>query len=246
MKYRVAIVDDSKKDVNALEVRLEQHDSFRVIGKAYNKNSGFHLVKEEKPDLLFLDVSLSDGEGLSLLKMLKPVVDWPMKVVFYTANRSYLIQAIRESAFDYLQKPFKEDELEQILSRYIESVQVSNVAFQRIEKSHVLMVKNDKNEIQFLRLQDIGYFIYNSTKKMWNAYLSDKTSVSLKKGVVSVDILALHPRFTQVHSSYIINLNYLMKVSGNKCVLYPPFDDAKGLTVSRAHLKELMDMFQVL
>ena len=57
MKYRVAIVDDSKKDVNALEVRLEQYDSFREIGKAYNKNSGFHLVKEEKPDLLFLDVN---------------------------------------------------------------------------------------------------------------------------------------------------------------------------------------------
>ena len=115
MKYRVAIVDDNKKDVSTLEVRIEQYDSFRVIGKAYNKNSGFHLVKEEKPDLLFLDVSLSDGEGLSLLKKLKPEVDWPMKVVFYTANPSYLIQAVRESAFDFLQKPFKEDELELIL-----------------------------------------------------------------------------------------------------------------------------------
>ena len=246
MKYRVAIVDDSKKDVSILEAQLEQFDSFRVIGKAYNKVSGLHLVKEEKPDLLFLDVNLSDGEGLNLLKSLKPAVDWPMKVVFYTAQGSYMLQAIRESAFDYLLKPSKEEDLEQILSRYIESVQVSNVAFQRIEKSHVLMVKNYQNEIQFLRLQDIGYFTYHSTKKLWNAYLSDKTSVSLKKGVISEDILALHPRFTQIHSSYIINLNYLMKVSGNKCVLYPPFDDATGLTVSRAHLRELMDMFQVL
>ena len=42
-----------------------------------------------------------------------------MKVVFYTAYNQYMIHAIRESAFDYLLKPFHHKELEEILARFM-------------------------------------------------------------------------------------------------------------------------------
>lgn len=58
--------------------------------------------------------------GLDLLREMRDCVAWNMRVVFYTAYDKYMIQAIREAAFDYLLKPFGEQELKDILTRFVE------------------------------------------------------------------------------------------------------------------------------
>ena len=45
---------------------------------------------------------------MELLQEIRDSVSWNMRIVFYTAYDKYMIQAIREAAFDYLLKPFEE------------------------------------------------------------------------------------------------------------------------------------------
>ena len=61
--------------------------------------------------------------GVELLTGDTHYVSWNMRVVFYTAYDKYMIQAIREAAFDYLLKPFDERDLKEILTRFTQQVE---------------------------------------------------------------------------------------------------------------------------
>lgn len=61
--------------------------------------------------------------GMELLQEIRDSVSWNMRIVFYTAYDKYMIQAIREAAFDYLLKPFEEQELRDILARFVEQAE---------------------------------------------------------------------------------------------------------------------------
>ena len=55
-----------------------------------------------------------------------------------------------------------------------------------------------------------------------------------------------NPCFVQIHQSYIININYLMMIKENRCVMFPPFENITELQVSKKFRKELQDRFYLL
>lgn len=107
-RFRVVIVDDDDVSLENLDFSLRKDTRFQVEGVARNGKQGKKVITKVRPDLLFLDVEMPDMTGMELLQDIRDSISWNMKVVFYTAYDKYMIQAIRESAFDYLLKPFEE------------------------------------------------------------------------------------------------------------------------------------------
>lgn len=127
-KYKVVIVDDDDVALENLSFELWKDARFSLEGTARNGRKGKKLIMKVQPDLLFLDVEMPDMTGLELLQEIRDYVSWNMRVVFYTAYDKYMIQAIREAAFDYLLKlnPEKPD------------VPLNkNDAFQKVQKRRV-------------------------------------------------------------------------------------------------------------
>ena len=122
-KYKVAIVDDDEVSLENLSFELRKDNRFSVSGTARNGKQGKKLITKVQPDLLFLDVEMPDMTGLELLQEMRDSIAWNMRVVFYTAYDKYMIQAIREAAFDYLLKPFEELDLREILARFVKQVE---------------------------------------------------------------------------------------------------------------------------
>ena len=112
------IVDDDNPSIRLLADRLKAYPDVRVVATAGNGEEGWNTVLRYKPDLLFLDVELSDTSGLEFLSSLDRHIDWDMKVVFYTSYEKYLLPALRLQAFDYLLKPVSDSELSLIMDRY--------------------------------------------------------------------------------------------------------------------------------
>ena len=83
-----------------------------VEGKGHNVNDGVQLIKEIKPELVFLDVEMPNGRGFDLLTHFP---DKDFEVVFITAFNHYAIKAIKFSAVDYILKPIN-------INEFIESV----------------------------------------------------------------------------------------------------------------------------
>lgn len=109
--YKILIIDDDEYSADNLCLELKRYGQLVVEGIARNGSNGKKMIDKLRPDILFLDVELPDMKGIELLEQINSCVTWNMQVIFYTAYDKYMINAIRESAFDYLLKPIDRTEL---------------------------------------------------------------------------------------------------------------------------------------
>lgn len=252
-KYKVVIVDDERTAIDALRRELEPYHEFEVKGIASNGAKGKKMIMELHPDLLFLDVELPDILGLNLLSEIRDDVLWDMKVVFYTSYDKYLLQALRESAFDFLLKPFEPEELSLIIERYrksMTSVLIPPPSFassvSAVMPQQGMFMISTVTGFKLLRLEEIGFFEYLKDKRQWQVVLFNQTRLNLKRNTKAEDIISYSPVFVQISQSAIINVNYLAMIDGKCCQLYPPFHDKGDLVISRSFLKELQERFFVM
>ena len=252
-KYRVVIVDDERTAIEALRKELAGYRDFEIIGTASNGVKGKKIIMDLRPDLLFLDVELPDVLGLNLLSEIRDEVIWNMKVVFYTSYDKYLLQALRESAFDFLLKPFEREELKVIIERYRKSVTTNilsppafSAAVGALMPQQGMFMISTVTGFKLLRLEEIGYFEYIKDKRIWQVVLLNQAQLSLKRNSRAEDIVSYSPAFMQISQSAIVNINYLAMIDGKCCQLYPPFHDKNDLVISRSFLKDLQDRFFVL
>ena len=96
-----------------------------------------------------------------------------------------------------------------------------------------------------MHISDIGFFRYNSKRKLWEAITRDNTVVTLKKTSSATDILNLSPKFIQTHQSYIVNIDYVLLIGKSKVNLFAPFQDAEVM-VGRIYLKNLQNRLHFL
>lgn len=248
-QYKVIIVDDDEYSADNLCLELKKYARLSIEGLARNGVNAKKLLEKVHPDLLFLDIELPDMLGMELLEQVRRGVTWDMQVVFYTAYDKYMINAIRESAFDYLLKPIDKKELEIIIGRFMQKAEETASASPTIPPcaytpgEHTFMISTPTNDLRILRATDIGFFRYNSERKLWEVVLNNQSSLMLKKNTTAEQIKGYDTCFVQIHQSYIINVNYLMMIKENHCVMFPPFENVTELQVSKKYKKELQDKF---
>ena len=104
---RAIIIDDIELARKSLMKDVQEVCSnVELVGEASGVVSGLKLIKDEDPDLVFLDIDMEDGTGFDLLDILG---EKKLKVIFVTASNDQAIKAFRVSAVDYLLKPVDQD-----------------------------------------------------------------------------------------------------------------------------------------
>ena len=105
MKYKVYIVEDEKPARERLQNFISNYPEFETIGFSVSGKKAAIEIDALKPDLIFLDIQLTDITGIDLLHLIssKPLV------IFTTAYNDYAIKAFDLQAIDYLLKPFSEE-----------------------------------------------------------------------------------------------------------------------------------------
>jgi len=242
-KYNVIIIDDDSVSLTCLEGELSFHKDMTVVAKAKDNNMGRKKILKYRPDLLFLDVELPDGFGYNLLETIRDQIKWKMKVIFYTAHDDYMLQAIRNSAFDYLMKPFDSNELNLMLNRFREDFVKSKmeipILLSGVSNSFLIATPLGYRKVHF---NEIGYFEYNKDKRSWQAMLVDKSSLTLKVNTKAESILNVSETFFKISKQHIINLSYLSIIDDGRCFLLDPFNDTR-LSISRDSLKNLHNKY---
>lgn len=117
MAYRILIVDDSPVLRLMLREMLEIQ-GHRIVGEADSAASALKAYKELKPQLVTLDISLPDKDGLAVLKELRQL-DTSASVVIITGNNQKAIeqQALNLKALGVLHKPFDQEELSALMDQ---------------------------------------------------------------------------------------------------------------------------------
>ena len=244
-QYIALIIDDDSTATSELRKGLAAHPEFTVAGSATTATAGEQLLFRLRPDILFLDVELPDMQGVAFLNAIKERIDWRMSVVFYSMHSKYILSALREAAFDYLLKPFEQEELDGIIARYKENISKPQpLTAQQPQQGNALkncFLAATITGYRMIHVEEIGYFEHKGLRKQWHAHLSSGESLCLKRGTSAETILGYSPAFIQISQSCIVNANCLAMICGNECKLYPPFDEADKLTISRNYLKKLQE-----
>lgn len=245
------IVDDDQVAIDELKRGLSKHSSsIDIIGECYNAQTAKETIIEVRPEILFLDIELPDTKGIELLNSIKGLVDWDMIVIFYSAHSRYILNAMRESAFDFLLKPFCQEELDGILDRIYQAKKDND--FRNIleipEKDFIQgsFIAATVTGYRIIKLDEIGYFTHQGICKQWYANLVSGESLCLKRGTSAENILGYSQLFFQISQSAIVNINYLAAIDGKDCTLIPPFDKVSNLKISRNFLKKLQEKLNLI
>lgn len=253
-KIKTVIIDDDEECIIDMKNKLIQFPEIEVTAVASKYRQAINILMNESFNLLFLDIEMPGKNGFELLEECRKAGKNGFSVIFHTAYDKYVIQALRESALDYILKPVKPEELKNAIERF----KIKNSAVKQTPeitgngKSEIIALPTatgmrftDRNSIVMLSWSCGGYF----DKKCWTAMLSDRTEVKLKSGTSARDILDNlgGNSFIRISPSVILNIGYLAAIeyADRECLLLPPFGDIR-VTVSRSNLAEIREKFDLL
>lgn len=247
-KMVVFVVDDNKVALETLANDLLNCPEIEAVHTFESYAEATLPLFEEQPDVIFLDIEMPGKSGLEFLNSVRPRITFTFKVVFYTAFSHYMLDAIRQSAFDFLLKPYKQSELRLVIDRLMaEDCGSTNFHNKHLYAMPRKIAVQTTSEMLFITPEEILFFNYSSIHRSWIITLTDKTDHILKKNMNAQELLALHPTLARVNNTCVVNLMYLMAVENNtqRCRLCPPFDSIE-ITISRRYFGKLREHFDVL
>ena len=113
---KTLIVDDEPLAVERMQVICAKIPAIQVVGTASDGAQALRLVDALKPDLILLDMTMPEVDGISVAKSLAKQTERPA-VVFVTAHDNYAVEAFDLDAVDYVLKPVKSERLERAIAR---------------------------------------------------------------------------------------------------------------------------------
>lgn len=160
---KVLIIEDEKIAADKLERLLMEIDpSMAILGKLDAVQSAVRYLKDNTPDLIFLDIQLSDGIGFQIFDRVK--INVP--IIITTAFDQYAIKAFKLNSIGYLLKPIRKTELQECLAKYSELKRSEQIDYQLLYehlrkntpeyKQRFLVYLGDK--ILKIDVSDIAYF----------------------------------------------------------------------------------------
>lgn len=115
-KLKTLIVDDEPLAVERMQVICSKIGELQVVGTASDGAQALRLVDALTPDLILLDMTMPEVDGMSVAKSLAKKAERPA-MVFVTAHDNYAVEAFDLDAVDYVLKPVKPERLERAVSR---------------------------------------------------------------------------------------------------------------------------------
>ncbi len=208
-------VDDEPLALKLVETFIHQTPFLELITTCDNAVDAMGIIREEKPDVVFLDINMPNLTGMELARLLQDQPGPLPKIVFTTAYNHYAIEGYRVNAVDYLLKPFSYEEFLRASSKVLQlQEEATNNAFQNIAADDEFIFL--KVEYQWVRisLKDICYI--ESLKDYVKVHLEDSQKALLS--LISLKALEEKlpsSKFMRVHRSFIVSLDKISAISKN-------------------------------
>ena len=122
MAHKILVVDDAMFMRTMIKNLLKSNSEFEVIGEAENGVEAIQKYKELQPDIVTLDITMPEMDGLEALKEIMKI-DSSAKVVICSAmgQQGMVLDAIKGGANDFIVKPFQADRVIEALTKVANS-----------------------------------------------------------------------------------------------------------------------------
>jgi two-component system LytT family response regulator len=213
------IIEDEIAAYTHLKTILETHfeSQITVIGHQQSVAKGISLIEKLQPELLFLDIELLDGNGFEILDYFFESSFF--EVIFTTGLRDYKEKAMDYFAFYYLNKPISKEQLNVVLTKFLNKRSAFNpkkydlFKNQLDNKNSTIVLPSKNGDYTIVKVEDIifceadGSYTYIHTK-------DDKTYTS-SNNLKKIEGILPKPIFFRIHRSSLLNLKHIVKYNNS-------------------------------
>jgi two-component system response regulator LytT len=211
---KILIFEDEKLNAERLVELIKRYDlSAEVLAILESVDQGVEwLTKNTSPDLIFMDIRLSDGLSFELFER----INIEIPVIFTTAYDEYAIRAFKVNSVDYLVKPVDFDELKSAIDKFKKLRPLLSPEFiETILKQSSLKYKTRfllkiGDQLRHLECKDIAYFIFEDGMVM--AVTKTRSSLPMDFSLDHLEQLLNPDNFFRLNRKFIANIDSISKI----------------------------------
>jgi DNA-binding LytR/AlgR family response regulator len=207
MKIKCLIIDDEPLAINVIKNYLQQIEDAVLVNTFNNAIDGLNFLKNNKVDVIFLDINMPVLDGINFIKSLKA----PPLIIITSAYKEFAIETYELDVLDYLVKPIEFPRFLKALNKVYGRLDINKTRYDSNVRPY-LFIKVDKKKMKKVFLDEIlvieclkDYLKINTTsgKFITHSTLADFTTLLPAED------------FIRIHRSYTIAMNKIDAVEGN-------------------------------
>ncbi len=236
-KIRALVVDDEPLARSNLIVLLKLDPEIEIVSECGSGMEAVVEIRNQKPDLVFLDVQMPECDGFDVLELLGS--DLPPGVVFVTAYDQYALRAFEAGALDYLLKPFDNARFDRALGRAKERIARGKDLPRKMER---LAIKS-AGQVSFLKMSEIDWI--EAADYYACLHVRARTHL-LRRSMTELEQELDRALFCRIHRSTIVNLDRVQGLElseDGECDVR--LDNGTRLRLSRRYRKQLQSRMGV-
>ena len=206
------IVDDEPLAVKLLASYAEKTSELQLLATFTDSINALNAVREQKPNLLFLDIQMPDLNGMELAHMLPEGT----RVIFTTAFKEYAFESYEVNALDFLLKPVRYNKFLAAIEKARKQLAPKESTRPSTPSPATVFIRVD-GEWRNISIEHIVYV--NGMKDYVMFYLEGEqkpliTHLTMK----AVEEMLPSDKFLRIHRSYIVAIGKIRKIDRNDCI----------------------------
>lgn len=227
--YNCYIIDDEADAIEIIQDYINQTPNLRLIYSSTNPRDIFTVITESgAPKITFLDIEMPGISGLELAGL----ISGHTAIVFITSHTQHALEAFEKDAYDYLVKPVSYKRFLQAVIKVQSRIQ-HNTLTKLVDDNSFFIKGSIQGELIKIKIDEILYieslqnYVRISTVGDMNV-----TYLTLKECEFKLD----HNKFLQVHKSYVVNLDRIVKHINNQLTM----ENKKMVPIGSKYRSELL------
>lgn len=244
-KIKTVVIDDEPQVRKTLAKVLGQSIELEVLGTADSIKSGFDLITDLNPDLIFLDIKLIGGDAFQLLNLLRRHMDNVPPVILNTGYNEFeyaqrSLNEFKDLVLMILKKPFwnnwhqKEEEILNKVNAFYKNMEPviqaksfikikSNYTTHVIKSGNIILVESDPNA------KGRGKLTVTSLNEEYNSYNS-----------LGKFLEDLPPNFIRVSRYTIVNIDYIDSYDSHNQLITLTDNKRSKISVGRSYKEKVV------
>ncbi len=208
---KVLIIEDEPLAAKRLErMILKEAEDFVVTGRTESIAESISFLEENKVDLIFADIHLSDGHSFTIFETINPNVP----IIFTTAYDQYAIKAFQWNSIDYLLKPIEKEALSKSVNKLraslkplspidLEALTSAITEKKKTYKSRLVVQVGDN--LKLVHIEDIAYF--KGEGKYVYVFTHEGKKFIVDHTLTELETILKPELFFRVNRQFIISIN---------------------------------------
>jgi two-component system LytT family response regulator len=214
MKLRCLVIDDKPLAIDVLADYTRKVPFLELAATTTNPIEGLNIVREQKIDLVFLDIQMPELTGMQFIK----IAGKQCKIVLTTAYTEYALDGYEHDVVDYLLKPIAFDRFYRAAEKALNlttsqsKMDRANIPVMPEQPSEFLFVKTE-HRIQKINLADI---LYVEALQNYVSFNTTNGRVMSLQPLKKIEEQLPAAEFIRVHKSYIVSLRHISSVERSR------------------------------